>query len=127
MSKFVGPFSIASLVCFLAPAPSVGQTLGDAHLATGSELLSFCARSSRRTQTACLGYIAGVSDSMISRQIANPKTRRQVCIPRTVKAGDRAAKVITWMGRHTNELNKPAAGLVMRALSEAYPCKTKKP
>jgi len=115
----------SSLIGILVSSPSFAQAIGGAHIATGSELLTYCARSSGHAQSACLGYIAGVSDSMISRQIASTKNRGKACISRSVKAGDRAATVIAWLSRHVDQLNQPAAGLIMRALSEAYPCERK--
>ena len=96
--------------------------LGKGHMANGSELLTFCAKSSGHTQSACLGYIAGVSDAIINDLIRDKASPVKACIPKSMKAGDRAAVVIKWLSRHSNELRKPAATLVVRALSEAFPC-----
>ena len=93
------------------------------HMANGSVLLSYCARSTRFSQSACLGYIAGISDAMIDRRIIGKGAAYQACIPREVTAGARAAKVIPWLTRHVDDLHKPAAGLVAQALAAAFPCK----
>lgn len=94
-----------------------------AHIANGSELLTYCARiSSAVAQVACLGYIAGISDAMIDERIIGNGAAIRACISKDVRAGDRAAKVIKWLANRTGRLSEPAAGLVASALSDAFPC-----
>ncbi len=113
----------AAAVSIALSAPAMAADIGNAHLANGSELLTFCAKSSGHTQSACMGYIVGVSDALISDLIRDTKTPRKACIPRSAKGGDRAAVVVKWMSRHSDQLRQPAATLVVRALAEAYPCR----
>ena len=103
-------------------ATAIAAELGKAHMANGSELLTYCAKSTANAQSACLGYIARVSDAIKNDKIRDKASPVKACIPRSVKAGDRAAIVIKWLSRHSNQLRKPAATLVVRALSEAFPC-----
>ena len=107
----------------LAPLRGRAETAYPPHLANGSELLTFCAKKRSDYQTACLGYIAGVSDAMIDNLIRDRSVPFKACIPRTVLAGKRAAIVIRWMTAHISYLRRPAATLIVHALSEAYPCK----
>ena len=114
-----------TVICVLLSAATVASELGKSHMANGSELLSFCAKNSASTQSACLGYIAGVSDAIINDLIRDKASPVKACIPRNVKAGDRAAVVIKWLSQHSDQLRKPAATLVVRALSEAFPCRSR--
>ena len=112
-----------TVICVLLSAAAVATELGKSHMANGSELLTYCAKSSANAQSACLGYIAGVSDAIINDLIRDRASPVKACIPKSMKAGDRAAVVIKWLSRHVTELRKPAATLVVRALSEAFPCR----
>ena len=111
------------VICVSLSAPAMATELEKGHIANGSELLSFCAKHSGHTQSACIGYIVGVSDALISNLIRDTNAPVKACIPYSVKGGDRAAVVVKWLNRHTKELRQPAATLVVRALSEAFPCR----
>ena len=63
----------AAAVSIALSAPAMAADIGEAHLANGSELLTFCARSTGHTQSACMGYIVGVSDALISDLIRDTK------------------------------------------------------
>lgn len=112
-----------TVICVSLSAAAVATELGKSYMANGSELLTYCAKSTANAQSACLGYIAGVSDAIINDLIRDRASPVKACIPRSVRAGDRAAIVIKWLSRHTDQLRKPAATLVVRALSEAFPCR----
>ncbi len=113
---------LSAVICVFLSVGAFAAELGKAHMANGSELLTYCAKSTANAQSACLGYIAGVSDAIINDLIRDRASPVKACIPRSAKAGDRAAIVIKWLSRHIDQLRKPAATLVVRALSEAYPC-----
>jgi hypothetical protein len=115
--------TLGAVSCVSLSSTVVADDLSKSHMANGSELLSYCAKGTATAQTACLGYIAGVSDAIINDLIRDKESPIKACIPRSVTAGDRAAMVIKWLSQHSDQLRKPAATLVVKALSEAYPCR----
>ncbi len=70
--------------------------------------------SSFKSLTVAMGYVAGVYDMV---------DRSQVCINRELSARDAMAIVHRYLNAHRSELAQPAAGLVVRALAEEFPCK----
>jgi len=112
----------ASSFLFVTNSSTFAETIGDAHLASGNDLLSFCASPSALQQSACLGYIVGISDAVINTDIAGKAGAKRSCASKSVSGGDRAGKVVSWLGQHTERLNETAATLVLAALIKAYPC-----
>lgn len=103
---------------------------------SGNALLEFC--SARKVEVGdmvepavlvkgardngmCGGYIAGVSDAMAGYQaVGSP---RIYCSPSGVTLIQLVAVVKKWFEDNPSQLHQPAVSLVMRALSEAFPCK----
>lgn len=92
------------------------------NIASGATLLEFCGSGEKFQQSACLGYVAGISDAMIERKIAGEAAPIRACIAPSETVGTRAAHVMKWLARHDNRLLEPAAGLTAEALRDAYPC-----
>ena len=117
---------LLTLAAVLLAASPAAADFKDSNLATGSDVLSYCAKDSASAQTACIGYIAGVSDAMISDLIRDTAAPVKACIPRKVTAGARAAIVIKWLSKHIERTSEPAAGLIVAALAKRFPCKRRK-
>jgi hypothetical protein len=64
--------------------------------------------------TIGMGYITGVYDMV---------DRSQVCITKELSAKEAMQIVHTYLNTHRAELEQPAAALVVKALSEEFPCK----
>jgi hypothetical protein len=70
--------------------------------------------SSFKGMTVGMGYVAGVYDMV---------DRSQVCITQELSARKAMEVVHTYLNTHRGELEQPASALVVKALSEEYPCK----
>lgn len=70
--------------------------------------------ASFKGMTMGMGYVAGVYDMV---------DRTQVCITQELSAREAMQIVHTYLNTHRAELEQPAAGLVVKALSEEFPCK----
>jgi hypothetical protein len=70
--------------------------------------------SSFNAMTIGMGYVAGVFDMI---------DRTQVCITQQLSAREAMQIVHRYLNTHRSELEQPASGLVVKALSEEFPCK----
>src|SRR5689334_20048065 len=70
--------------------------------------------SSFKGMTVGMGYVAGVYDMV---------DRTQVCIKQELSAREAMQVVHTYLNTHRSELEQPASALVVKALSEEFPCK----
>jgi hypothetical protein len=70
--------------------------------------------SSFKGMTMGMGYVAGVYDMV---------DRTQVCITQELSAREAMQNVHRYLNTHRSELEQPAAELVVKALSEEFPCK----
>jgi hypothetical protein len=75
---------LAAIAVYGLTAQQWADDWGIAHIANGSELLHYCAGRGSQ-QAACIGYVVGISDAMISGQIIGKDARIQACIPREVR------------------------------------------
>ena len=90
------------------------------------DLLLTCA-SSRLTSTGrerrryCAGFVSGVEEA---ERVLHPggEVARSFCTPPDVSASALAAAFIRYGAEHDDELDRPAARVVLRALQQAYPC-----
>ena len=83
---------------------------------TGNELVSRCDSSALR-QNVCLGYLAGLADSIHY----NPK-KHQVCFPENYTLVQMQKLWVNWASHSPDRLHLPAYNLVMEALAEAWTC-----
>jgi len=79
----------------------------------------------------CLGYITAVADAHIetvfSMAVANMRNenvqlRTGFCLRSNVNIGQLRDVVFQYLQRNPSERDKPAAALVIAALSQAFPC-----
>lgn len=69
--------------------------------------------SSFPSMTTAMGYVAGVYDGIEGKQ---------ACPVKEISARDAMQVVHTWLNTHRAQLEQPAYGLVVKALSEEFPC-----
>ena len=90
------------------------------------DLLTACA-SSRMTSTGrerrryCAGFVSGVEEA---ERVLHPggESARTFCTPRDVRASALADAFVRYGAEHDDELERPAAQVVLRALQQAFPC-----
>lgn len=90
------------------------------------DLLYTCA-SSRLTGTGrerrryCAGFVSGVEEA---ERVLHPDRglERSFCTPTDVSASDLASAFVKYGAEHDDELDWPAARVVLLALEHAYPC-----
>lgn len=70
--------------------------------------------SSFNDLTIGMGYVSGVFDMV---------DRTQVCITQSLSAREAMQIVHRYLNTHRAELEQPAAPLVVKALTEEFPCK----
>lgn len=103
-------FAIAAvLACLSAPAA--------AEFLSGQQLKEYLddarSGSSFKSLTVAMGYVAGVYDLV---------DRHQVCIKKELSAREAMDVVHRYLNAHPNDLQQPGAPLVVKALTEEFPC-----
>lgn len=110
---------------------------------TGNQLISSCNQWNYELQNAswvnCVIYIEGVSAGTIfgsvlgyGMAIGHPAPGNvemqilNICPPKNYTNQQSALVVSKYLQDHPSELNKPDAGLIYMALSQAWPCQKKK-
>ena len=88
---------------------------------TGKWLLEKCDEKYGHRLDACLGYITGVHDTVAT--LAHWEGFAEyMCTPKGVTSGQFRLVVMKHLNKHPEELHLNAGGLVLNALSEAFPC-----
>jgi hypothetical protein len=81
---------------------------------SGNDLYARCTGTA---QTACLGFVAGVSDT--TKILQRPAT---VCLPEQVTTGEIKDVAVQFLASHPTDRHYSASSLVHAALQEAFPC-----
>ena len=85
---------------------------------TGNQLREQCVQLDGSAPSAlCMGYIAGVADSM-----DDPHGNDGLCISGRVTLGQVREVALRYMNSHADVLHMPARSLVAEALKIAFPC-----
>jgi hypothetical protein len=139
--------SVAVVVCLLSVLVIAQQPPAQSQLKVfdsvtmfgqnGSRLLADCAEVGRlkagdtvpiaeavRSATsvgACSGFIAGVNDQAMADSADSRKL--PYCLPDGVDMSQLIRVTKRWLENHPEQLHLPSAILVVRALSEAFPCR----
>lgn len=107
-------------IAFVTLSP--GSLRADA-FTTGNQLYTMCETAK---MSACAGYIMGVVDLLILETEFKSKEQiipvRKFCIERGVTAGQLVDIVIGHLSSHPETRHYGAAGEVIVAVSEAFPC-----
>jgi hypothetical protein len=92
-------------LAWLAAAP--------AYFETGNSLSRKCQQDD--LSSACFGYVSGVSDSAEALNL--------VCLPKEVERGQIRDIVVRDLLGRSETRQSPAAFLVLKSTSDAYPCR----
>jgi len=110
-------------VALLLAVLSAGRAEADSSFRSGNELFRECTADTEQPaqQATCFGYVAAISDVLDG---GNPINGYRVCQPKTgVNLGQMKDIVVQWLQRNPQDRHRAAAGLVAKALSEAFPCR----
>ena len=107
------------LVCLLALALAVPA---QAEYVSGAEILDRCLNPRSSAEATCLGYVAGVADSVIAYEAETDPALKQVCIPATATPERLLNVVREYLAINSEQHNWTAQMLVLKALRRAFPC-----
>ncbi len=86
---------------------------------TGNQLLEECVSKLIIPRTHCLGFIAGIAEGhFLSAGTGN----RIFCFPANANIDQTRKIVVRYLKKHARLLDRNAGELVLRALSDAWPC-----
>jgi hypothetical protein len=75
----------------------------------------------------CAGYVNGVNDGLFFAAVQQARTAADVkmpyCIPHKVNIDEMSAVFVKYLNANPEKWHKPAATLLIDALSRAFPCK----
>jgi Ssp1 endopeptidase immunity protein Rap1a len=91
---------------------------------TGNDLLDSCESKAEFKQAFCLGYINGATDLDGMDGSVFPERRRS-CVAENVSNGQVRDVVVKYLRDHPEERHLLAAILIVKAMSQAFPCKVK--
>jgi hypothetical protein len=123
----IAPFA-AMLALALAALPAKADGTVEAFY-SGNLLFAACStQSSTHDSGLCRGYITGVVDMVSTVAAAFSSTGAPVayCYPNGVTTGQIRDVVIQRLQAHPEERRYPAAGIILTAITEAFPCARKR-
>ena len=82
----------------------------------GNKLLGFC---TAKATVGCDAYISGVADAIAAQEASKP-----ACIPPAVTGTQLRDVTIKYFRAHPESRQLKAGALTIRALSQAFPCKS---
>lgn len=88
---------------------------------TGNELHEYCTSCTGNNELYCLGYMAGVSDTLNHPLVRND--RLGICMPKSVSMGQVQDIVLKFFDENPQIRHLSASGLVSAALLKVFPCK----
>lgn len=95
---------------------------------TAHDLLTYCSSSSltdlgRQRQRYCWGFISGVEESIrLTLHASGQPVALKICVPKGVSSRNLAKAYTQYAGRRDTNLARPAAQIVIEALSNSYSC-----
>lgn len=95
---------------------------------TARDLLTYCTSSSltdlgRKRQRYCSGFISGVEETIrLPMHASGYPVALKTCVPIDVSSRKLVRAYTQYAGRRDAELERPAAQIVVEALSNSYPC-----
>ena len=115
----VAAILIAPVLLFATPAY--------AYFSDGEDLREFCTPSTpSHNVERCVGYISGVFDMFELNEVAigpdGEVSKRTACLPKGYKNVDVAKAVISYIYDTPEELDLPAAAVIVNALVKNFPC-----
>lgn len=96
---------------------------------TGQKLVELCTARDPRQVEGCTAYIDGIADTAAFYQRLRPADGSKggalpgyVCVPGTTTGVQLRASIVDWFRKHSDQANRQASGIVLRALDEVYLC-----
>lgn len=96
----------------------------------GARLAGICSSGNQSEIASCDAYITGVTDSAVVYQKLRPENGGAggtlpgyVCIPGQVTGEQLRRQYVAWMGNHRDQADTVAAGTVLTAMLDIYPCR----
>jgi len=123
---FIILYSLLPMLALAQESVTQEQTRFPQQMSAG-RLLEACASSSmtrtgRERRTYCAGFVSGVEEAVRVLQDQH-KLEASVCLPEGVSAKALSDVFIRYSANRRQYLDKPAAALVLEALTDAWPCK----
>ena len=122
------PFSLLPILA-LAQEPVLPEQDQFPQQMIASKLLESCASSSltqagRERRKYCAGFVSGVEEAVRILQQQH-KLEASVCLPGNVTTRTLSDAFIRYSAKRQQYMDKPAAGMVLEALTETWPCSNK--
>ena len=95
---------------------------------TAHDLLTHCSSSSmttlgRQRQRYCWGFISGVEEAIrLTLHTSGKSVALKICVPKGISSQNMARAYIRYAGRRDTNLARPAAQIVIEALTSSYSC-----
>jgi len=89
----------------------------------GNQLLNFCESPDVNLRSSCLGFVAGVHDTVLLARAAGWRGALASCPPVGITVQQVANIVVDYLRSHPQGRDIGASGLVMAALAESHPCR----
>ena len=127
-----GPKTVLLAAVAVLAAPVV---LGSAAYAqrtsniNGDKLAGICTSRDARQVEGCEAYVTAVTDSATAYQKLRPADSGPgalpgyICIPGQVTGAQLRQQYVGWMRNHRDQGERVAAGTVLSAMLDLYPCK----
>lgn len=115
-TRRLGTAGCAAVALLLLPvSPAAAEDV------TGTRIVEFCMSDAGPDLALCHGFFRGLSDTH-SIYAAMGKGLHLYCLPRGVTQEQFERVAFRWMEKHPEDLERPAAVLIIQSLHEAYPC-----
>ena len=88
---------------------------------SGNELLMYCESEDVLEEKLCSFYIAGVYEGNVFTSITDAQEMPH-CVPKGVRTSQLARVVVKFLNQRPERLHDIAAGLVIEAIGDAFPC-----
>ena len=96
---------------------------------SGGSLANLCTNRDPKQVEACEAYIDGISDTASFYQRLRPLDGSNgpalpayICVPPATTGIQLRQLVVSWLGAHQDQSGREGGGVVLRALSDTYPC-----
>ena len=96
---------------------------------TGGKLVELCSGKDARGVAECTAYIDGIADTSAFYQRLRPSDGSKgsalpgyICIPGPTTGVQLRQAVVDWFRKHADQAQRPASGVVLRALDDTFLC-----
>ena len=96
---------------------------------SGAKLVELCTSKDPRAIEGCTAYIDGIADTSAFFQRLRPGDGSKgaalpgyICVPASTTGVQLRQAVVDWFKKHTDQGQRQASGIVLRALDETFLC-----